>query len=129
MPLLLNPSTLTDCSKRGIRVSSQSDLPLKKGEFAAIDNIGEEWPRFVTETCPSASKILGNHPSPMRTMTQHKSRRDKFSVWNMKGPSAKALCYLHAMDYACFDELPHGVHKLCKEIYSSDNFRLEMESK
>ena len=41
--------------------------------------------------------------------------------WKEQGKVSRALCALHALDYACFDDIP--VPALCQEVYSSDAFR------
>ena len=41
--------------------------------------------------------------------------------WERQGKVSRALCALHALDYACFDDIP--VPGLCQSLYSSDRFR------
>uniref|UniRef100_A0A6U6EAU1 Sulfotransferase domain-containing protein n=1 Tax=Odontella aurita TaxID=265563 RepID=A0A6U6EAU1_9STRA len=99
----------------------------------SIKNITEEWYEFVLESCPSAAERVlefrRRHNRPMEISGQHESSKDLFhfrraanAVWADRGPTARALCALHAIDYACFDRLPKGIHVLCAEVYSGGHF-------
>lgn len=86
-----------------------------------------EWPKFAYNTCPEALPI--NVTVPFNASSSHLSSKDKYgiyeaakNVWNEGGPTARAICVLQAMDYACWESLPDGIPPLCKEVYSSRNF-------
>jgi hypothetical protein len=74
---------------------------------------------------------------PMKRMGTHKSSEDGYGtykaardVWKRGGPVARALCALHAMDYACFaaneddvDGRPRlRLPDLCRDVYASQHF-------
>jgi len=93
-----------------------------------IKNITQEWPKFVIENCPSAIEHY-LESQPMKLLGQHKSSKDPLgfrraanAVWAEGGRTARALCALHAMEYACWDNLPDGVPELCRDVYSSQHF-------
>ena len=62
---------------------------------------------------------------------QHESSEDKAgfynaakSVWKSNGPTARALCVLHSMDYACFRQLDFyaGIPEFCRRVYANPRF-------
>ncbi len=113
-----------------------------------LDHLTETFPTFLADRCPTMAtnyqqrqhQCLQSDTScknnddenttpfpPMRRMGSHDSSKDvdgtykaAKDVWNKGGPVAKALCVLHAMDYACFDDL--SLPLLCRNVYSSQRF-------
>jgi len=92
----------------------------------SLNNLQEVWPQYIQKTCPGLPKsIVG----PMHLVPQHESKKDEHGfyeaskrVWAEAGPTARALCALHAIDYACWEELPDGVPLVCQDVYSSPSF-------
>ena len=92
-----------------------------------MENFLVEWPKFAFNTCPEA--LPGNVTAPFNASSSHLSSKDPFkiyeaakNVWNEGGPTARAICVLQAIDYACWENLPDGIPLLCKEVYASRNF-------
>jgi hypothetical protein len=93
----------------------------------SIQNLNEEWPKFAYNACPDT--IPENVTEPFHVVSSHSSSKDKFGiykaakdVWSEGGPTARAICVLQAMDYACWDDLPDGIPSLCRDVFSSKNF-------
>lgn len=93
----------------------------------SIHNLDEDWPKFAYNSCPGI--LPENITGPFHVASHHSSSKDKFGiykaakdVWNEGGPTARAMCVLQAMDYACWDNLPDGIPSLCREVFSSRNF-------
>jgi len=83
-----------------------------------------------------------NMPLPLMAMKGfHDSSKDKYgtyaaakNVWKKGGTLARALCFIHAIDYACFYGNSNGdimngssygmeIPKVCRDAYASDSFR------
>ena len=95
----------------------------------SIQGLSTTWPEFVQNTCPHFPKINGQVVRENNSMGQHDSSQDPVgfyeaakSVWKKRGSVAKTLCILHAMDYACWDNLPDGIPSLCQSVYETDEF-------
>jgi hypothetical protein len=91
----------------------------------SLANLATKFPKFVKSTCGLKQKVTVMDEEKMH----HKSSDDEEGfyqaakdVWTNEGSVARALCALHAMDYACWTDLPAGVPKVCQEIYSSTEF-------
>jgi len=87
-----------------------------------------------------------NMPLPLMSMKgSHDSSKDKYgtyaaakNVWKKGGTLARALCLIHAFDYACFYGNNNGdmkgssygiemkIPKVCRDTYASDSFREEI---
>jgi hypothetical protein len=97
------------------------------GYLPSLTNLTHTWPIFITETCPEMiplesfpdMKIMGQHESSQDQLGLYKAAKD---VWQAGGPIARAMCIIHAFDYACWDDLPDGIPDLCKEVYQSSAF-------
>jgi hypothetical protein len=126
-----------------------------------IENLTETFPTFLAERCPRMASnyysqlqqsnekgnidtdINTNAPPelqlpPMKRKGIHKSSDDGYGtykaardIWNRSGPVSRALCALHAMDYACFaandeDDLDGRpglrIPDLCRNVYASQHF-------
>lgn len=92
-----------------------------------MQNFEEAWPKFAYNACPGA--LPENVTEPFHVGSSHLSSKDPLGiykaakdVWSEGGPTARAICVLHAMDYACWETLPDGIPLLCKEVFSSSNF-------
>ncbi|GFH62044.1 hypothetical protein CTEN210_18520 [Chaetoceros tenuissimus] len=92
------------------------------GYIPELQNITSAWPAFMASTCPNFYSVE-TIPS-LHIGGQHKSSSDLFGlyaaakqVWKESGPFSRALCLLHAFDYACFENLPDGIPFLCQSVY------------
>ena len=90
-----------------------------------LDNLANNWPAFLVNTCPGIPSDIAK--TPMALAGQHESSSDPFGyyaaakgVWDDQGNTAKAICALNVMDYACWDRL--AVPLLCRDVFSSDSF-------
>jgi len=107
------------------------DLNQSGGHMAdylpSLSNLTYDWPQFLQSTCPTIEQDIARRPMAIRG--QHGSSRDRHGyyaaaklVWAGGGATARALCVLNVMDYACWGKLPAGVPPLCKEVYSRPRF-------
>jgi hypothetical protein len=99
----------------------------------SLDSLSTDFPVLVEKQCPS---VLSKHRRDNLKVSniklggnQHKSSEDPEGlyqaakdVWAQGGPEAKSLCVLHAIDYACWTELPQGVPDVCREVFESPSF-------
>jgi len=92
----------------------------------SIENLGNAFPKFALQACPG---VLPENITHDVTVAEsgHESSKDKFGiykaakdVWTEGGSTARALCVLHAIDYACWENME--IPALCKEVYTSSSF-------
>jgi hypothetical protein len=93
----------------------------------SLSNLGETWPAFVQNTCPGLPESIAS--TPMQLAGQHEHTNSKSPAYKAaervmkeEGPTARALCALHAMDYACWENLPDGIPSVCIDVYTSQKF-------
>lgn len=94
--------------------------------MASLESLSSSWPKFLADTCPGLPDEAVE--LPMKITGQHDSSNDPFgnhaaakAVWaEQSSNTARALCALNVLDYACFDKL--DIHNLCKDVYSSASF-------
>jgi hypothetical protein len=105
-------------AERGLKLTSC--LP-------SLSNLGETWPTFVQDTCPGLSESITS--TPMRLTGQHRHTssvspacKAAKNVWEEEGATARALCVLHAMDHACWENLPDGIPSVCVDVHASRTF-------
>ena len=126
--------------KQGQGISG--DMPRLTAYMSNMTNLDDAFPKFLHSNCNGL-------PKEVTTFTKkitHGSQGDEFNfykiakkVWkeaqdiktgldkddrSNSGSSIKvsrALCAIHAMDYACYDDIP--VPKLCQRVYIQDHFR------
>lgn len=105
---------------------AKSDLKLS-AYLPTLSNLTETFPKFLVNSCTGVPKIIRN--KSLQQVTRHASQADSFGfykaakeVWREEGPTARALCALHAIDYACFDDLP-DIPNICKQVFVSVAFR------
>jgi hypothetical protein len=104
------------------------------GYLPSLTNLTQTWPVFMTQTCPEMPplekipdmKVMGQHESSQDELGLYRASKD---VWEAKGPIARALCIMHAFDYACWDDLPDGIPEFCKEVYQSSAFLQRIKRK
>ena len=92
------------------------------GVLPQLTNLTSTFPPFLSKTC--TNMYPAESMPPLHKGGQHSSSNDPLGtyqaakdVWKEAGPTARALCLLHAFDYACFPELPDGVPPLCQSVY------------
>ena len=90
----------------------------------SLADLGHTFPSFLTSTCPNMPKSAHN---PMSRHGQHATSDDPLGsysaakqVWKKQGITARALCAISAMDYACYEKLP--IPSLCQEVFADDSF-------
>jgi hypothetical protein len=106
----------------------------------SLRNLSTAWPAFLEHTCPDYRPPRGggggggvkfgeSHALQMERTGQHTSSKDPYftyhaatNVWMEQGPTARALCAIHAMDYACWRDLPDGIPPICQELFDSPSF-------
>eukprot|EP00980_Cylindrotheca_fusiformis_P015352 scaffold4304_cov71-Cylindrotheca_fusiformis.AAC.5 len=93
----------------------------------SLHDLPSTWPQFVQSTCLSSGQQ--GRLKEMTVSAQHESSKDPFGtyqaakeVWKENGPITRALCILHSMDYACWDQLPLGIPESCQQIYGEQSF-------
>lgn len=89
-----------------------------------LSNLTTVWPDFMSTAYPNFFK-RDEIPSEFDLGGQHASSLDEDGtyiaakdVWKEAGPLSRALCLLHAFDYACFKDLPDGIPDLCRSVYN-----------
>ena len=89
-----------------------------------LANLTHAFPSFLASTCPNIPKSALN---PMSLHGQHITSSDPLGfysaakeVWKKQETTARALCAISAMDYACYDQVP--VPLLCQEVFSNETF-------
>lgn len=108
---------LSVIAKLGLRLTSY--LP-------SVHNLTSTWPEFLFDACPFLPRSESS--KSMQLAGQHETSMDPYgfkrageTVWAQGGPTARALCAIHAMDYACWEHLP-GIPVLCRDVFTSNVF-------
>jgi len=93
----------------------------------SIDDLENTYPSFLKETCPHVLPESAFEPWDKEERHHHVSEADALgfrsaanAVWARGGRASRALCVIHAMDYACYDKVP--VDDFCKGVYMSGAF-------
>lgn len=110
---------------RILSVLGKARTPLT-GYLPTLDNLASTWPDFMARTCgPRGFPSRARLPPTMAVAGGHASSADALglraaaaAVVAEGGPVARALCLLHAFDYACFPVLPGGVPAACRSVYA-----------
>jgi hypothetical protein len=97
------------------------------GYIPTIHNITQTWPEFMANTCAGFPPV---HEIPkMRVGVGHRSSLDELGlyraakeVWKEGGAIARALCIIHAFDYACWTDLTEGIPPICQQVFDSHSF-------
>ena len=92
--------------------------------LSSLQNLTHTFPDFITSTCPSLPKSA---QKPMSLHGQHVTSGDPLGfyaaakeAWKKQATTARALCTISAMDYACYEKLP--VPPLCQEVFADESF-------
>ena len=127
--------------KKKQQQGSSGGMPRLTAYMSNMTNLDDAFPQFLHSNC--------RLPKEVTTFTKkitHGSQGDEFNfykiakmVWKeaqdiktglyKEGRSSnsssievsRALCAIHAMDYACYDDIP--VPKFCQRVYMQDHFR------
>ncbi|KAL9187662.1 hypothetical protein ACHAXT_006040 [Thalassiosira profunda] len=112
---------------RRIKDCYGTDVPQTVTYLPSLANLDEEFPKLLHENCPGLPPF-----GPFRREIKHESQSDEFhfysaakQAWAQQGNISRALCVLHAPDYACFDAL--SVPPLCQDVYMQPSFRDKMQ--
>ncbi len=95
------------------------------GYLPSIEHLSTEFPSFVTNLChledelPVIDESMGRHSSSNDPDGFYQTAKN---VWYEQGKVARALCAVHAIDYACWKDLPDRVPRVCEEYFSSPDF-------
>ena len=95
----------------------------------SIKNMDVEFPKFLREKCKGLPREA---TQTFKSKFDHPSQNDEHGfysaakrvVWsNSKGDNkfARALCAIHALDYACFDLIPVPI--VCQTLFDRESFR------
>ncbi|KAL7470916.1 hypothetical protein ACHAXS_011207 [Conticribra weissflogii] len=102
------------------------------GYLSSLDDLEHSYPAFLMETCPHVLPESAFIPWKKEERFHHASEADVMgfrsaanAVWKRGGREARALCIIHAIDYACYDKL--RVEDFCKKVYSDDLFSKILE--
>ena len=92
--------------------------------LSSLQNLTHTFPDFITSTCPNLPKSA---QKPMSLHGQHVTSGDPLGFyaaakesWKKQATTARALCTISAMDYACYERLP--VPALCQEVFADESF-------
>ncbi len=93
----------------------------------SISDLENTYPSFLKQSCPHVLPESAFEPWDKSRRDHHVSEADELgfraaanAVWAQGGRASRALCMIHAMDYACYDKVP--VDGFCKGVYMSDAF-------
>ena len=88
----------------------------------SLQNIDIEFPNMIQRHC-SVPQF-----DPFEKQANHISQADSYNyhayakqVWMEENATSRALCAIHALDYACFDDIP--VPDICQSVYTDAIFR------
>mmetsp|Transcript_10332 Transcript_10332/g.15531 ORF Transcript_10332/g.15531 Transcript_10332/m.15531 type:complete len:188 (+) Transcript_10332:166-729(+) len=100
----------------------------------SLSNLKYTFPKLLKDTCdvPAAGlppellepyELEYNHGSQLMASTYGFVKAGK-EIWAQGGDTARALCALHVLDYACYDAIP--VPALCKRVFAHEDFRRQI---
>ena len=114
---------LRDCRGGGTTTTG----PALAAYLPSLADLDAAFPRLVNATCPGPPRVGAALRERAGGARDHADRPDPsgFRVaaeraWREGGNVSRALCAVHCLDYACFDEIP--VPALCREVYSKPSF-------
>ena len=88
-----------------------------------LHKLDETFPDLVNSHCNGVP-----HMKTFRAKYDHVTSGDPYNFYaaakgawrKQEGKYARALCALHALDYACFDDIPVGT--LCRSVFEDESF-------
>ena len=118
-----NSNPVNDNSNRESKNKKHTTTTNNNWYLPTLDHLTETLPSFLMQTCPRLTTVTphqnnsnnntnnnNNVLPPMKMLGQHGSSKDKYgtyqaakNVWKNNTRVAKALCVIHAFDYACYD--------------------------
>lgn len=117
------------CSMSRVLEELHNDRASLTSYLPSLDNLQDNFPKHLLETCSDAiptGQVLeamgsgqGHHTPHEDEEGFYESAKESFSA---SGTVAKALCAIHAIDYACWKDLPEGIPLICQEVYASNDF-------
>ena len=100
------------------------DAPRLTAYLPSLSNLDVEFPKFLMRSCNGLPPEMG---IPFSVKTRHSSEDDVRGfysaakrAWSKQDTISRALCAIHAMDYACFDSIP--IPSLCESVFFNQNF-------
>ena len=97
------------------------------GYLPSVNDLENNYPSFLNETCPGVLPKSAYEPWRKEDRVFHESEADELgfrsaanAVWGNGGRTARALCLIHTIDYACYDKIPVPV--FCRDVYLSEPF-------
>lgn len=129
--------------KKQQQQGSSGGMPRLTAYMSNMTNLDDAFPKFLHSNCQGLPKEV----TAFTKKITHGSQGDEFNfykiakkVWNeaqdiqtagldkeerssnsSSFEISRALCAIHAMDYACYDDIP--VPKFCQGVYMQDHFR------
>lgn len=99
------------------------DLPRLTAYLPTLNNLDEAFPNLINSHCEGVPQL-----KTFREKYEHVTSGDPHNfyaaaknVWRkQEGKYGRALCALHALDYACFDDIPVG--DLCRSVFEDGQF-------
>lgn len=113
---------LSYMNKVGQERNEKEQLKLT-GYLPSLDNLTTAFPKFLGETCPNIPRFdyfTKHHEHPSQSDMKGYYTAAKRAL-KQGGNVTRALCAIHAIDYACFDLIP--VPDICKEVFGREAFR------
>ena len=90
----------------------------------SLHNLDVEFPKMLMDNCEGLPAEMGE---PFNVSTVHDSKVDEQGfyssakrVWAAGEATARALCSIHAMDYACYDKVPVPI--ICQQVFLDERF-------
>lgn len=97
-----NPSTTTNIDDKGNNHNKSNSITMK-------------------EEMIHQPPLMGQHESSLDEDGFYNAAK---SIWALNGPTAKALCVLHSVDYTCFRQLDflNNIPDICRQTYAKERF-------
>lgn len=102
---------------------SGDEVPRLTAYLPSLSNLDTEFPKLLQRTCsglPHLDSFVKKfvHPSQSDPYNTYSAARQ---VWGHHEGASRALCAIHALDYACFESIP--VPSLCQSVFANQQFR------
>ena len=100
------------------------------GYLPSLVNLSSTFPKLLLDNCPGMPPEIDQ---AFQKPLHHSSEKDEYGfyraakqIWNEGGNAARALCALHALDYACFDRIT--IPDLCMQVFTKKEFLASLHS-